>query len=824
MTVNTAPWRDRALQRALSALDHADAPADRGALLREACRLSGGHLSGIGLRPGDCEVLERFGVQVAAVSEHGHRLFLLDDEPEDELDRSLATALRLDDSLRQPYETATPDAALLRLSGHTRYRTPTQKAAMRALLTMPPGATLLATMPTGAGKSLLFQIAPRWFQEQAQTGERACIVVVVPTVALALAHLDSLAGIAGLGNCRALTSRDDFAAREATLNAFRRGEVPILILSPEMALGGAREALLEAAKPPDRKPPGLAARLAALVIDEAHIVESWGRTFRPDFQRLPALARATRDANPELRTVLLSATVADSAREELMRAYGGGDLLAVDARVPRYEFDLVTARFPDGRVRQVRLIRLVDRLPRPALIYTSTVKDAETIHRRLHDESGFRRLALFTGELDDAEERLRIVKDWRAGHLDLVVATSAFGMGIDKDDVRVVVHACIPETASRYYQEIGRAARDGHQGLALLLWTEGPPRDSDWDIAASQARKDWLTLDLMQRRWRAILDRAQRENRCTHTPNGTLRLPVPLDARHDGLGPDSTDYNRLWNMSLLNLLQRAGLLVVRTVDGQREETPIWHTEIIDARLLADPPDAALWDEAAAHRDREREQAESDLHRLRKLLRSDETCLLAGVFELVETGEPLVQPCGRCPFCRRHGLTPPDRLEFGGLDAVWQQGQAPAVVGAGIAVLQPRDSTLSDPERLLHRLTALGLEQMVVPDGMAALAATALQSQEARYGFVLEHRDVLGDWHPANLPTAILIRPGDPAPALIERIRRWNRSWPDQTLLAVAGDGVMLDRRPLPHVLSPRAPLSEDGLSSSHAPAATETFP
>lgn len=228
----------------------------------------------------------------------------------------------------------------------------------------------------------------------------------------------------------------------------------MLVLSPEVALGAARELLIEAAQDPSQKLPGLEAHLTTFFVDEAHIIESWGRSFRPDFQRLPGLVEALRESNPALRTVLLSATVNDAARAELKRAYGTAEFLAVEAKVARYEFDLVHTRIETAAERDALLVRLIDRLPRPAIIYTTLVKHAERLHDAIN-VNGYKRLALFTGQVDDGTSRLRIVSDWRAGNIDLVVATSAFGMGIDKDDVRAVIHACVPESPSRYYQEIG---------------------------------------------------------------------------------------------------------------------------------------------------------------------------------------------------------------------------------------------------------------------------------------------------------------------------------------------------------------------------------
>ncbi|RWX58026.1 ATP-dependent DNA helicase RecQ, partial [Mesorhizobium sp. M4B.F.Ca.ET.089.01.1.1] len=136
------------------------------------------------------------------------------------------------------------------------------------------------------------------------------------------------------------------------------------------------------------------------------------------------------------------------------------------------------------------------------------VKHAEALHRSIATR-GYERLALFTGQLDDGASRLKVVTDWRDGAIDLVVATSAFGMGIDKDDVRAVVHACVPESPSRYYQEIGRAARGGNQALALMLWTDDRGKAGDWRQARRLWSGSWLTPDMMRKRWRAIVRAAE---------------------------------------------------------------------------------------------------------------------------------------------------------------------------------------------------------------------------------------------------------------------------------------------------------------------------
>src|SRR5262249_47191758 len=155
----------------------------------------------------------------------------------------------------------------------------------------------------------------------------------------------------------------------------------------------------------------------------------------------------------------------------------------------------------------------------------------------------------------------RIVNDWADNRIDLIVATSAFGMGVDKADVRCVIHACLPESPSRWYQEIGRAARDGHQGLAVCMFTmqDMPGNRSDVSEAYSQATRSWLTREIAELRWNALVKR-----RIDSTWHGTRqRFTLDLDAVRDGL-PASSDNetNRDWNRSLLTLLQRADVLEI----------------------------------------------------------------------------------------------------------------------------------------------------------------------------------------------------------------------------------------------------------------------
>ena len=633
-------------------------------MLRSLARLRGGRLElgahSIALTADERGGLICFGL---AMTNEDTALRIVDEEDLPSL-KGLSAALVLDSRPRQVFEAASPDAVLLRLTNYSNYRTAAQKAAVRALLTQPAGSGLMVSMPTGSGKSMLFQIAAN-FERELVSG--ACAIVITPTVALALDHERTLSGLRGLEGSRALTSDTPRAEAEATVNGFRRGTVPILLLSPEKALNSSvRRYLVEAAEPRSVEF-GLDARLSHVFIDEAHIVESWGRSFRPDFQRLPALLAQLRGVNPVIRAVLLSATLSDSSREILRDGWQlDGEWLEVDARTPRYEHDVVIGHYGYEAERLRALDHVIDRAPRPLIVYTTAIQAANALHQRLTVERGYERVALFTGDTP-ARDRKRIVEGWAGDSFDIVVATSAFGMGIDKPDVRSVIHACLPEGPSRWYQEIGRASRDGGQGLAACLFVGGPD-EGDVKLAYGLATSGWLTRDLAEQRWQAMMKAATNRR----WSGERLLMSINLDAFREGLRPKAGDWNRGWNMTLLTLMQRAGMLLVLSIaaDGDQPEF-VWDVEIIDHRLL-NGVDAEVWDRIDAIRGSERAQIRADLDVFASTFYDDseKACVTRTVFELIEP-KSYAPACGRCPACRAMGIGPPANLFSAGLEKIWR---------------------------------------------------------------------------------------------------------------------------------------------------------
>ncbi|QYC11503.1 DEAD/DEAH box helicase [Brevundimonas nasdae] len=810
-------WLAKTQGKASNAFCAAETTADRLAMLRELARLSGGRAyPPIPIADEDIAALGRFGLALA----HDGAVRILD-ENLDDIALGLDRAMRVDPDPRGVAATAEPDAALLRLTTHRRYRSRTQKSAIQAILTSPDGASLMASMPTGAGKSLLFQLPTLWWRE-ATPG--ACAVVVVPTVALAEDHQRTLQTMPGLEASRALSGSTSLTERQDVLARFRNGEIPILLLSPEAAFGFARQDLLQTALPLDAAEKyGLQGILAGVFIDEAHIVESWGRSFRPDFQRLPALISELRRQNPALRTVLLSATLNPSALNVLRNDYGSGDWSEIHARSPRYQFDLAAADFETHEARNDALLRLIDRAPRPAVVYTTRVDHAEALHTRLVRDGGYRRIALFTGAVADGDVRRRIVSQWADGDLDLVVATSAFGLGVDKSDVRTVIHACLPEGAARWYQEVGRASRDGHQGLGVTLWvpkgetskpqgrraTEEDSFQSDEDDAGSMAGGGWLSRDIAEARWRALLAAANVDGRDPQT--AATRLTLPLDAAREGMDPRYTgERNRGWNRSLLNLLQRQGVLTVDADAPQKDDIPVHWRVSVDRDDLLNLTDQIRWDqiwtEIFEGRDREVLEARAELRAFVKAMRRQATdCLLRSTYRLIEP-EAAPEACGRCTACRAQSVSPPETPTPATAPRPWG-GYAPrqGLMPRGVLLVAPEASDT----HLIERLVGVGVEQVVAPERDAEDVARRLSSLGARFGFVRGAANWLRrDARLLNLPTALLPPSSERLGPWLREAERFIADYPDQSVILIADPNQRIDGRPLHQITSQHAPYDE----------------
>jgi ATP-dependent DNA helicase RecQ len=332
-----------------------------------------------------------------------------------------------------------PDALLAHV-GHEVFR-PGQREGVEATL---DGRDALIVMPTGGGKSLCYQL-PGLASPQ-------LTIVVSPLIALMADQVRALTAAAhpavmvasGLGAER---------NREA-LARMRDGRARIAYCSPERF---GSTAFLDAVS--NRE-------VDLMAVDEAHCVSEWGHDFRPDYLRLPkAIERLGRPA-----VLACTATATPEVAGEIERRLGLHDPLVVCSGFdrPNLSFDIVTFEGKGSKARKLGLLEhgLGDAQNRPAIVYCGTRRDSEEVAESLR-AAGLLAAAYHAGMAPD--ERAAAQHGFMSGDVEVIVATNAFGMGVDKADVRSVWHWAIPTSVEAYYQEAGRAGRDGRPARAVLL-------------------------------------------------------------------------------------------------------------------------------------------------------------------------------------------------------------------------------------------------------------------------------------------------------------------------------------------------------------------
>jgi len=447
-----------------------------------------------------------------------------------------------DDEIRRNYEPVEGDP-FLELVNLEDYRSVGQREAIRAVLTAPENSTLAINLPTGSGKSLCAQLPALVRSKNA-----GVTVVVVPTIALAI---DQERALKPFVNHATAYYGDEFGQeqerRQEICDRIRNGTQRIVFTSPESLMNSLAPALYEAAK---------SEMLRYFVIDEAHIVEQWGDEFRPAFQELPGLRRDLLRWT-SFTTLLLTATLTESCLDTLEILFGKpGPFQVISAVQLRPEPSYWFAWCQSEEIRKQRLIEAVYHLPRPLIVYATTRQDVNRWKQELLS-AGFKRCAMMTGE-SSSLERSQLIEDLRERRVDIVVATSAFGLGVDQSDIRAVIHACIPETIDRFYQEVGRGGRDGKAAISLTLHTT-----QDLEIAKSLNDKSAITIDRGLQRWESMFLRKE------SLPDGRCRVPVniPPSLRPGDIDMNSQQ-NQAWNIRTLTLMSRSGL-----IDIDAEEPP-----------------------------------------------------------------------------------------------------------------------------------------------------------------------------------------------------------------------------------------------------------
>ena len=302
------------------------------------------------------------------------------------------------------------------------------------------GQSTLAVMPTGAGKSLTYQLPATML-------DGTC-VVISPLIALMHDQLRS----ARANGIRAATLTSADADWRETQDAYRAGELDLLYVAPERASQPAFRDFLSTAP------------LALFAVDEAHCVSEWGHDFRPDYRML----RGLMDAFPDVPRLALTATADSQTRRDVMAQLGipdGGLVLAGFDR-PNIRYAI---RLRDNPVRQ--LAALMAEQSGPGIVYAPTRRKVEDLAEKLGAATDRAVLPYHAGL--DPQTRTANQAAFVASEDMVIVATVAFGMGIDKPDVRFVAHVGVPKSIEGYYQETGRAGRDGDPARATMFWGAG---------------------------------------------------------------------------------------------------------------------------------------------------------------------------------------------------------------------------------------------------------------------------------------------------------------------------------------------------------------
>lgn len=532
-----------------------------------------------------------------------------------------------DPPIRRALDESFPAEAYLSALHYPSWRSSAQKEATWATLNTPPGATKVVVLPTGSGKSLCFQLLPRF--------SSGLTVVVVPTVALAIDQQRNAAerftNFHDVAPC--FFAADD--EPDTTAQKVKEKRTRLLFTSPEACVSGRlRTVLDELARD---------GWLHHLVVDEAHLVETWGAQFRVEFQVLATARRRWLELScGRLRTFLFSATMTPRCRELLGEMFSerttANELVCQRLRPEIRYYSRVFATLED---REAAVLDALWHLPRPAILYVTEKRAAEHFTSLLRVE-GFSRVGCFHGDTRKTARR-ELLRQWRANELDLMVATSAFGVGIDKADVRAVLHACFPENLDRFYQEAGRGGRDGWSAVSLLLPT---PRDRE---VAENISVRLMTPALIQRRWAAMFNRAECKDPFIYA--------VPMSARHTKLvGTRTYAENVRWNKRLLLQLERAAQLEILDLELRHPADPKNdREEWAMVKVRFNPHTTNLAGLIASQRTEESRYFREGFEKLDEFL-GERKCASRVIGKLYRIPSHQIG-CPGCPYCRKQGRQP-----------------------------------------------------------------------------------------------------------------------------------------------------------------------
>jgi len=354
------------------------------------------------------------------------------------------------------------ETLLLKHFGYQSFKTG-QKEVISSIMS---GKHTLAMLPTGTGKSLCYQLPGYILNGQ--------ILIISPLLSL---MQDQVEQFKRFGEKRVIALNSFLSQTERNNVLQHLNKYKFIFISPEML-----------------RVPFIMRKLQQLtislfVVDEAHCISQWGFDFRPDYSKLGGIREKL--GNP--LTLALTATATMKVREDIIASLGLEEIVKIESSTDRPNIAFYVEKLTDYHDKQYRLTDLVSRLQKPGIIYFSSKKAAEQMAAVL-EEKGICQAMAYHGGLDQ-NTRILIQQQFIHGQLDVICATSAFGMGINKENIRFVIHYHMPMQIESYLQEIGRAGRDGNASVAILLYSSGdeqlPIQLAEGELPSEQ-QIDWL--------------------------------------------------------------------------------------------------------------------------------------------------------------------------------------------------------------------------------------------------------------------------------------------------------------------------------------------
>jgi len=444
------------------------------------------------------------------------------------------------------------------------------------------------------------------------------------------------------------------------------------------------------------------------------------------------------------------------------------------------------------------------------------VKEHADLWSKLLRKEDFARVAVFTGDTKPKNRR-ELLKMWNTDAIDVMVATSAFGLGVDKSDIRTIIHACLPENIDRFYQEVGRSGRDGYSSVSLTCFNE-----RDEGVAQSAINKERISIERAADRWEAM--RLTSIKSAQHNDVQLIDTNVPPSSEPD---MRSSDANRGWNEHILLLMQRAHLISIidsRSNDEQferladaKERTLRLQIQLLKPSITAYTENEEFLSLLGQVRESEQDDLWAAFNKMKNLARSyasetDAKNCIAYEFADLYKGSAIA--CGGCPYCRYHGKEPYAQqlpldidVEPGSPTFSYLRDELRLHMGArkvlNVTWQGNRDmASLKQFDGLLIDLVGVGFQQLILPETLLTDQSWIhnLASKLARFASIPHtiHADAWvqnGSGRPLYpVPTVVVYPPGDKDSDQFHRkFRQQRHAWETIVpLLCIVHQSLMLE--------------------------------